>query len=321
MKKTLIFLFMFMPLVAAAQSTLTPQQQLEQAQKQLEEAQKALDAAKEKAAKAEKKAKKRAEAEAKAKAKAEAEAKEKAAKMQKQAEELKRQAAELENKANRLEAAPETNSNSVSVPTSENVQSATDAATVGHKPMRTRLEKDKDDDEDEDKANKDAIYLEKGAVPVVNGKVTWTTTIKAPGKSADELYKIVEEYMTQLVSDKQQLLGSQVAVKKPAQHNVAATVHEWLTFRKSALVLDRTEIYYLLNAKCKDGQVKVTMSRIRYKYDVQGDESTYTAEEWITDKEAVNKKRTRLYPVSGKFRRKTIDRKNEIFQTLAEALQ
>jgi colicin import membrane protein len=37
------------------------------------------------------------------------------------------------------------------------------------------------------------------------------------------------------------------------------------------------------------------------------------AEEWISDEYAVNKKRTKLYPISGKFRRKTIDRKDFIF--------
>ena len=39
----------------------------------------------------------------------------------------------------------------------------------------------------------------------------------------------------------------------------------------------------------------------------------YSAEEWITDKYCVNKKHTKLLPVSGKFRRKTIDRKDYLF--------
>ena len=45
----------------------------------------------------------------------------------------------------------------------------------------------------------------------------------------------------------------------------------------------------------------------------------YKAEEWITDKEAVNKKGTKLYPRSGKFRRLTIDRVEEIFQGFMDA--
>ena len=42
MKKCLIFLFMCLPMMAVAQTTLTPEQKLEQAQRQLEEAKAAL---------------------------------------------------------------------------------------------------------------------------------------------------------------------------------------------------------------------------------------------------------------------------------------
>lgn len=75
MKKIILFIFMALPMMAAAQSTLTPQEELEKAQKQLEEAQKALNIAKANAAKAQQEAKARQEAEAKAKADAEAKAK------------------------------------------------------------------------------------------------------------------------------------------------------------------------------------------------------------------------------------------------------
>jgi colicin import membrane protein len=47
----------------------------------------------------------------------------------------------------------------------------------------------------------------------------------------------------------------------------------------------------------------------------------YKAEEWITDEYAVNKKNTKLYPVSAKFRRKTIDRKDQIFETIRNVLK
>ena len=45
----------------------------------------------------------------------------------------------------------------------------------------------------------------------------------------------------------------------------------------------------------------------------------YRAEEWITDKEAVNKKGTKLYPKSGKFRRLTVDRVEAIFAGFMDA--
>lgn len=357
MKKIISLLLMTlamvsMPTISMAQSTLTPQEQLEQAQKQLEEAQKALEVAKANAARAQQEAKAREEAAAKAKAKAEAEAKAKAdaeatAKaqaIQKQIEEMKKETARLQEEADRANAIqPEVvekpkQDNTVQPevieePKQESVKKTEEpviieenAPQVEEKPVetkneentiKTRLASIRDDDDNE--ADK-SVYLAKNAVPLVNGKVVWKAIIKAPGKTADQIYKITDEYLTSLTSDELQLEGSQVAIKNPAEHNLTATVHEWLIFKNNALSLDRTEMFYVLNTICSNGQVEITMSRIHYKYNVQGKTDDYTAENWITDKEAVNKKRTRLYPISGKFRKKTIDRKNEIFKTLAQAL-
>ena len=60
----------------------------------------------------------------------------------------------------------------------------------------------------------------------------------------------------------------------------------------------------------------MTITKITYYYgfDQEGNNGeNYKAEEWISDKEAVNKAGTKLYPRSGKFRRKTVDRAEEIF--------
>ena len=48
---------------------------------------------------------------------------------------------------------------------------------------------------------------------------------------------------------------------------------------------------------------------------------TYRAEDWITDKWGLNKKQTKLARVSGKFRRKTIDRKDYLFEKLGEMVR
>ena len=63
------------------------------------------------------------------------------------------------------------------------------------------------------------------------------------------------------------------------------------------------------------------MTRIRYWYDEARDGGEkYSAEEWITDDMALNKKKTKLAPICGKFRRETIDLKDELFQSAASAL-
>lgn len=333
MKKILILILAVIPMIASAQSTLTPQEQLEQAQKQLEEAQKALEVARANASRAaeEAKAKAREEAEAKAKAeaeakaaaeakaKADAEAKEKAAQIQKKIQDLKRQTEELEQQAAILdgkvvESSSEDKTQSYEQHSSKDKK---EVGTVGNTKIKTRLSPVDGDDADENEEK----YLVTDAVPVVDGKVEWTTTINVPGRDAGYLYSVSKDYLSQLVSDKLQLPGSRVVVKDSVHHSVAAFVHEWLVFRNTALSLDRSEIFYLLEISCSDGKATVTMSRVKYKYATQGKPETYLAEKWITDKEAVNKKHTRLYPISGKFRRKTIDRKDEIFETLREALQ
>ena len=89
--------------------------------------------------------------------------------------------------------------------------------------------------------------------------------------------------------------------------------HEWLVFKNKALSLDRTQFNYQIHVLCYDGKADVSMMRLSYDYDVDRKPIHYIAEEWISDKYAVNKKRTKLYPISGKFRRKTIDRKDFIF--------
>ena len=45
----------------------------------------------------------------------------------------------------------------------------------------------------------------------------------------------------------------------------------------------------------------------------------YRAEKWITAEEAMNKAKTKLLKIPGKFRRFTIDRKDEIFRGAAKA--
>ena len=75
--------------------------------------------------------------------------------------------------------------------------------------------------------------------------------------------------------------------------------------------------------------VQAYLARIAELFKEQGfDESMsviYDAEEaqteeWISDKEAVNKKNTKLLPLSGKFRRKTIDRKDFLFNKFESLL-
>jgi hypothetical protein len=67
------------------------------------------------------------------------------------------------------------------------------------------------------------------------------------------------------------------------------------------------------NAYYKAGEAKVKVSHIHYLYEEERDAMVYKAEEWITDRYGLNRKQNKLARVSGKFRRKTIDRIDYIF--------
>lgn len=163
------------------------------------------------------------------------------------------------------------------------------------------------------KENPDAKYLVDGAVPVVDGVVCWQTTINAPGKTAKQIYDILYKQTDKMVNEPNQIANSAIVQDDKEKHELGAIFHEWLVFKNSTLSLDRTQLNFQLMVKYADGKADVKISHITYDYDLERKPVHYKAEEWITDKYAVNKKHTKLYPISAKFRRKTIDRKDFIF--------
>ena len=163
------------------------------------------------------------------------------------------------------------------------------------------------------KENPDAKYLVDGVVPVVDGVVCWQTTINAPGKTAKQIYDILYKQMDKMVNEPNQIANSAIVQDDKEKYELGAIFHEWLVFKNSTLSLDRTQLNFQLMVKYADGKADVKITHITYDYDLERKPVHYKAEEWITDKYAVNKKHTKLYPISAKFRRKTIDRKDFIF--------
>jgi colicin import membrane protein len=169
------------------------------------------------------------------------------------------------------------------------------------------------------KTKVDPKYL-KGAVPEVNGQVVFSKHINVPGKTASQIYDIMLQYMQRLTKTSNQI-ESQISTSDAQKHEIVGIYQEWLVFKNTALSLDRTRFFYALRAQCSDGAVDIEMMRIRYLYEEERTPQRMTAEEWITDKESVNKKNTKLLPMSGKFRRKTIDRKDYLFNKFESLLK
>lgn len=167
--------------------------------------------------------------------------------------------------------------------------------------------------------NPDAKYLA-GAVPVVDGRVVFSTVIEAPGKSASQIYSTMKSYMDRMTRLPNQLEHSTLAIADSSKNLLCGNYQEWLVFKNNALSLDRTRFYYTVIANCYDGRVEVKMTRIYYLYEEERDPQSYKAEEWIDDKNALNKKKDKLLRGNAKFRRKTIDRKDYLFGKFDEIL-
>ena len=168
----------------------------------------------------------------------------------------------------------------------------------------------------------DTKYL-RGAVPEHNGIVTFTSTFSVEGKTQAQLYPAMQAFVKDLVAKGRQDLRTRIVSDE--NNAIVANVEEIMTFRKKFLNWDHCYFRYLISAECTaDNQVKMIITKISYYYgfdqEGKGGEN-YKAEEWISDKEAVNKANTKLYPRSGKFRRKTVDRAEEIFAAAKAACE
>lgn len=163
---------------------------------------------------------------------------------------------------------------------------------------------------------KDAKYLAKNAVPVENGRVIFTHEFEVPMNVGD-IYVAVQEWMNKQFAPVEEMPNHKMISTNKEAYEMTAGGEEWLVFTNKFLSLDRTRLYYKLKLTCYDKKFVANIYDIRYWYEEEREGGMkYSAEEWITDEWAVNKKGTKLAKKSGKFRRKTIDRVDEIFTNL-----
>ncbi|MEG1749511.1 MAG: DUF4468 domain-containing protein, partial [Tannerellaceae bacterium] len=155
-----------------------------------------------------------------------------------------------------------------------------------------------------------------GAVPVVDGKVVFSKEIKAPSLSEQAMYDILQSW----ASTKFNTPENRVVYSNREKGDIAITGEDYLVFSSTALSLDRTQMIYRMTIKCENQYCLMAITGIRYEYNVsyQSSPEKYLAEEWITDKYALNK--GKLNRISGKFRRSTIDYVDQLFKEAEAAL-
>jgi len=316
MKKIFISILMLIPaLTMQAQNVLTPEQQLEKAQKELEEAKKALEAAK-------------AQAEA-AKVKAEAEkVKAEAEKTKAEAERLKAEAERMKQEAEKLKKNAENSvpaTKLVPATKKENTTETSEGAGWVVPTMTEEVEEKKVEKTAEGVVLKEDPKYLAGAIQLnADGKVEFVLDTQANGKSADEIYNIVFQYMSKLIKNEQNI-NSRIALVNRNNKNeqiIACIMDEWFVFNQSFISLDRSETKYQLVATISDNHLHLSMTRIVFNYE-EGRSTGFKepAENVITDKYALTKKKNDLAKIYGKFRRGTIDRKDQIFNDLTKLVR
>lgn len=161
----------------------------------------------------------------------------------------------------------------------------------------------------------DSKYLA-GAVPEMNGKVVFSKEFSIPGMGQEEVFGRVAGWMEARLARNGN--NSRVVLADNGKGQIVGMGEEWIVFSSSALSLDRTKVLYQLTANCSPEKCVLRTERIRYVYR-EGKEK-YSAEEWIVDKYALNKDKTKLVRGLAKWRRKTVDFVDALCMGVAEAL-
>ncbi len=123
---------------------------------------------------------------------------------------------------------------------------------------------------------------------------SWQTNQKA------QIYQALHNFALGLTKAKTLLPQCRVTASDEANGIIAVNMEEWLYFKRTAWVTNRTRFYYQLLFQIKDGGFTATLRNIRYLYDEEHNGGqNYSAEGWITDDKAIVKKGTKLSKYSG----------------------
>ena len=175
-------------------------------------------------------------------------------------------------------------------------------------------------------------YAAQGAVPEVDGKIVFKTSIAAAGKSKEDIYAKVAQWATlryEANSTKgvytdadfyKNLEYANVKVVDKQGGKIQCQGAEELIFSLKPLAKNFTQAFYLLDLTVADGRVDFNMHNLAFNVDKgEGEFERVTAEEWISDKECLNKK-GELRRIPGKFRIKTIELVKELEKEISEAI-
>lgn len=159
-------------------------------------------------------------------------------------------------------------------------------------------------------------YIIPNSVPVEDGKIVFTKNIKVD-LPKDKIMLLWSE--EQFINNKNK--QSRILLTDKEKGQIICQGLEYIEFKHTTLLLDRAKIKYRLLIDCFEGECKLKFKKISYKYDKFDNDKFVPAEEYITDEYALNRKKTKLSSLFGKFRVKTIDRADELFEDADNSLK
>lgn len=162
------------------------------------------------------------------------------------------------------------------------------------------------------------------AVPELDGKVCFQKEIYVGSISSDFVFDIVENWAKDLLAKEQidKNNKSQLFFSDKQRGAVSINFEHFFVFKSTALSLDRAKASYIMTINISNGKCIAELKNFKYLYSsINGDkQDLYLAEDWITDEQALNKAKTKMYPLNAKFRKATINRVNELFSALQVAI-
>lgn len=179
-------------------------------------------------------------------------------------------------------------------------------------------------------ATNDPKYT-KGAVPETKGKIVFTEEIDANGQSKEEIFnKIISwanlRYLPNVQNGEwnnkyfyKNYEYATIQKKDKATGTIQCIGNEEMVFYSTALSKDFATIDYYLDLSITDGKIYFKMSNITYLYNFTDVPEKITAEEWISDSKAFNKK-GKFITRCAKFRYKTIDLKDELIREISATI-
>lgn len=162
----------------------------------------------------------------------------------------------------------------------------------------------------EEKADTDVKYLA-GAIQEVDGKVEINRTIDLPaGMTNTEALSIIDQWLNRCVKDAR--VRREIRLPQPSDNAISHSFMMEITFSQSFLSHDWVDFNFVLTMTVADGKVGMKMQRLRYDYTENGKVTHYSGEELVSDKYALNKKKTKIFPSYKKFRIQTINLLDEL---------